>query len=523
MPIIGNPIYQSAFVVDQFSGDGTTVAFTMSVAPAGVTNVLVAVSGVLQDPSTYGVVGNTITFSAAPPSGTGNISCRYLGVPASGVTTTAYRTVTEFTATASQTTFTPPSYNVGFINVYLNGVLLGSADYTATNGTTVVLATGASAGNLLTVESFQISSVANAIPNAAGAVSSSNIQTSVILTTPTLTTPTIAGNGLINASWTTAGRPAAPVNGQQGYNTTLGQFEIYQNGAWTQYPPIYSIEYLVIAGGGGGGGVSSGTSGGGAGGAGGVLSSSTFVTGFSAFAVTVGAGGAGGAATANASSAGVAGSNSVFAAFATSIGGGRGCCAGAFASSDPALANGGAGGSGGGGCGGGTGNHPGGSGTSGQGTNGGDAITTGPNYGSGGGGGAISAGGAGTNTAGGNGGGATSAFSTWASATSTGVGGAYAGGGGGGTYQGGTPGSGGGGGATAGQTNGTAVTNATANTGSGGGGQGGGPSSAGVGANGGSGIVIIRYLGSQRGTGGTVTSSGGYTYHTFTSSGTYTA
>ena len=196
MPYIGNPIYQSAFVVDQFSGNGSTTAFTMSVAPAGVTNVLVAVSGVLQDPSTYGVVGNTITFSAAPPSGTGNISCRYLGVPASGVTTTAYRTVTEFTATASQTTFTPPSYTVGFINVYLNGVLLGSADYTATNGTTVVLATGASAGNLLTVESFLVSSVLNAIPNTAGAVSSSNIQTSVALTTPTMTSPTISSGAL---------------------------------------------------------------------------------------------------------------------------------------------------------------------------------------------------------------------------------------------------------------------------------------------------------------------------------------
>ena len=192
MPYIGNPIYQSAFVVDQFSGNGSTTAFTMSVAPAGVTNVLVAVSGVLQDPSTYGVVGNTITFSAAPPSGTGNISCRYLGVPVTGVTTTAYRTVTEFTATASQTTFTPPSYNVGFINVYLNGVLLGSADYTATNGTTVVLAIGASAGNLLTVESFQISSVLNAIPDTPGAVTSSNIQTSVTLTTPNLGTPSAA-------------------------------------------------------------------------------------------------------------------------------------------------------------------------------------------------------------------------------------------------------------------------------------------------------------------------------------------
>ena len=200
MPIIGNPIYQSAFVVDQFSGNGSTVAFTMSVAPAGVTNVLVSVSGVLQDPSTYGVVGNTITFSAAPPSGTGNISCRYLGIPVTGITTTAYRTVTEFTATASQTTFTPPSYTVGFINVYLNGVLLGSADYTATNGTTVVLTTGASAGNLLTVESFLVSSVLNAIPNTAGAVSSANIANDVTINFAdgSASTPSITNNGDTN-------------------------------------------------------------------------------------------------------------------------------------------------------------------------------------------------------------------------------------------------------------------------------------------------------------------------------------
>ena len=200
MPYIGNPIYQSAFVTDQFSGNGSTTAFTMSVAPAGVTNVLVAVSGVLQDPSTYGVVGNTITFSAAPPSGTGNISCRYLGVPASGVTTTAYRTVTEFTATASQTTFTPPSYTPNFINVYLNGVLLGSADYTATNGTTVVLATGASAGNLLTVESFLVSSVLNAIPNTAGSVLSSNISSGVTINFAdgSASTPSITNDGDTN-------------------------------------------------------------------------------------------------------------------------------------------------------------------------------------------------------------------------------------------------------------------------------------------------------------------------------------
>ena len=196
MPYIGNPIYQSAFVTDTFSGNGTTTAFTMSVAPAGTTNVLVAVSGVLQDPSTYGVVGTTLNFSAAPPSGTGNISVRYLGVPATGVTTTAYRTVTEFTATAGQTTFTPPSYTVGFIDVYRNGVLLGSADFTATNGTTIVLANPATAGDLVETISFLVSSVLNAIPNTAGSVSSSNIQSGVALTSPTMTSPTISSGAL---------------------------------------------------------------------------------------------------------------------------------------------------------------------------------------------------------------------------------------------------------------------------------------------------------------------------------------
>ena len=181
MSYIGNQPTSVAFLTDQFSGNGSTTAFTMSVAPANTSSVLVAVSGVLQDPSTYSVTGTTLTFSGAPPTGTGNISARYLGIPASGVTTTAYRTVTEFTATANQKTFTPPSYTVGFINVYRNGVLLGSADYTATNGTTVVLTTGATAGDLVTVESFLVSSVLNAIPNTANSITWSNLPVGSVL------------------------------------------------------------------------------------------------------------------------------------------------------------------------------------------------------------------------------------------------------------------------------------------------------------------------------------------------------
>ncbi len=51
----------------------------------------------------------------------------------------------SFTATASQTTFNTNGYTDGdFINVYLNGVrLINGTDYTATNGSDIVLTTGA--------------------------------------------------------------------------------------------------------------------------------------------------------------------------------------------------------------------------------------------------------------------------------------------------------------------------------------------------------------------------------------------
>jgi hypothetical protein len=133
------------------------------------------------------VVGTTLTFSAAPPTGTSNISVRYLGIPASGVTTTAYRTQTEFTATAGQTTFSVPSYTVGYIDVYRNGLLLGSADFTATNGTTVVLANACTAGDFVEAVSFYVSSVLNAIPATAGAVQQTYLASGVAGTGPIFT------------------------------------------------------------------------------------------------------------------------------------------------------------------------------------------------------------------------------------------------------------------------------------------------------------------------------------------------
>lgn len=298
---------------------------------------------------------------------------------------------------------------------------------------------------------------------------------------------------------TTAERPSVPVSGMIRQNSTTGNPEWYDVTSSQWFPfsqsTSYSINYLVVAGG-GSGGASTYSAGGGAGGGGGGAGGLVTATGVSltpgtAYTITVGAGGA--AAGVGASGIyvnGNAGNNSSISSIATAFGGGFG----------GGAANGGNGGSGGGAGFSGTG----GSGTSGQGNAGGNgAGSTAPFPGASGGG----AGAAGANL---------SAGGVGLASSISGLSVFYAGGGGttdaNGTVRAGGNGGGGAGGITG--------TSGTANRGGGGGGSSSGSSGSG---SGGSGIVIISYAGAQRGTGGTVTSVGGNTIHTFTSSGTFTA
>jgi hypothetical protein len=75
---------------------------------------------------------------------------------------TASLIIYEYTATSGQTTFSGSddnaaslSYSVNNLFVTLNGVVLDPDDYTATSGTSIVLGTGATTGDLLTVHAFK--------------------------------------------------------------------------------------------------------------------------------------------------------------------------------------------------------------------------------------------------------------------------------------------------------------------------------------------------------------------------------
>jgi hypothetical protein len=75
-----------------------------------------------------------------------------------------------YTATADQTTFTGSdsnsntlSYTVGLVEVFLNGTRLSAADFTATNGTSVVLASGADVNDIINIVAYGVFSVADRV------------------------------------------------------------------------------------------------------------------------------------------------------------------------------------------------------------------------------------------------------------------------------------------------------------------------------------------------------------------------
>jgi hypothetical protein len=103
----------------------------------------------------------------------------YIGVsPSNGV-----RKKHTYTATASQTSFsgagaegiTLAYRDSNYVDVYQNGVKLADEDYTATSGTAIVLAQGASADDIVEIIAFDVFSVADTVSKADGGTFDGNV------------------------------------------------------------------------------------------------------------------------------------------------------------------------------------------------------------------------------------------------------------------------------------------------------------------------------------------------------------
>jgi hypothetical protein len=316
------------------------------------------------------------------------------------------------------------------------------------------------------------------------------------------------GSGIVIISY-----PTGSMTAIGGSISTVGSNTVHtftSSGTFTVVPTYAPVDVLLVGGGGGGGNNHAG-----GGGGGGVVATSAVPVSVQSYGVTVGAGGSGGTGT---GTPGGIGGSSFFNGIAAVGGGGGG---GRITTTSVSQSS--VGGSGGGGAGtidpttgvAGAGKP----GIAGQGNAGGNGTSNATAGNGGGGGGAGVAGGNATG-AGGSGIGASGTGGNGLINTISGSSVYYGGGGSGGRWGAGTVGAAGLGGGGTGGALGTVGTAGTANTGGGGGGGGDGGSNGGAG---GSGIVIISYpTGSLVATGGTITTVGTNTVHTFTSSGTFT-
>jgi len=135
--------------------------------------------------------------------------------------------IDEVDATSvSQTTFNIPSYNPGYITVYLSGVRLDQSDYAATTGNTVVLVSGAgiAIGDTLAVHSFEAFNVANVYNKTASDAKYVTLGTPLggpsIGTNALIRTNAVALDANLTIPTATNGMSAGPIN-TGSYSVTL--------------------------------------------------------------------------------------------------------------------------------------------------------------------------------------------------------------------------------------------------------------------------------------------------------------
>jgi len=153
---------------------------------------------------------------------------------------TIYAVSDSIIATEGQTSFTSSGYTNGFVDVYLNGVrLITGTDYTANSSPTVVLATGASAGDELEIVNY--SNVSSEQVNLNNLSLANTLQVTGLTTISGLTYPSSDGtNGQV---LTTNG------SGELSFTTVSGGGGIsnYVKYVGTGTPDINSAGYTEVS------------------------------------------------------------------------------------------------------------------------------------------------------------------------------------------------------------------------------------------------------------------------------------
>ena len=153
--------YLSASDFNTFNGKESVLTFSTplvrSTNTISINQASGSVNGYLSstDWTTFNGKQTTISLTTTGTSGPATFVGSTLNVPNYSAGSSAVRNVSTFTAASGQTTFTiSGGYTVGLIDVFINGARLSTADYTATNSSTVVLGTGAVLNDIVDVVNY---------------------------------------------------------------------------------------------------------------------------------------------------------------------------------------------------------------------------------------------------------------------------------------------------------------------------------------------------------------------------------
>ena len=166
LDVIGNARISGILTVPQLYVTGTAGEITGDLSAR---NLLITGLSTFRGPITAG-------------SSTG-VTGQYLQRTDTGITWASFpavRSSTYHSATVGQTTFVG-NYNAQFVDIYLNGVKLHTSEFTASNGTHVVLTQGCFAEDVVEVVSFNATSmgVGGGLGNGGGALGISTTATSL--------------------------------------------------------------------------------------------------------------------------------------------------------------------------------------------------------------------------------------------------------------------------------------------------------------------------------------------------------
>lgn len=230
--------------LNSFTGNGSTTAYTLSSSPAE-DNTLVYIDGVYQNKTSYAIVDNVLTFSAAPPS---TSAIEITAATIAPVTASTEFKLSQFTGNGSTVAFTlsaqSPENNT---NVYIDGVYQSKSNYSV-SGTTLTFSTAPPNGSSVEVMAAHAVVVSVSTPDdgtittakivndavtadkiaddAVGADAVASVPLAIGITsvvTATSLTATVNTHVYVSAAGQTITLPASPTIGQR-VLVTVGNF-----------------------------------------------------------------------------------------------------------------------------------------------------------------------------------------------------------------------------------------------------------------------------------------------------------